>query len=436
MKRYLMISTATADRGETGAKIGFAHRLIGAAACLFALVTAGVGQVTEAWVARYNGLGNGEDRAYALAVDTAGNVYVTGESSGAGTYGDYATVKYDSNGNQLWLSRYNGSGNLIDRTTALSTDGAGNVYVTGYSYGAGTGYDYATIKYDSNGNQMWASRYHGAVDDYARALAVDAAGNVYVTGNSWGAETYEDYATVKYDSNGNELWVGRYNGPGNISDVATALAVDGAGSVYVTGYSIGAGTNTDYATMKYDSSGEQQWVARYNGPVNGGDYATAVALDAGGNIHVTGYSYGAGTSHDYSTVKYDLNGNQLWIARYSGPGKDYDFANSLAVDATGNVYVTGVSKGAGTTYDFATVKYDPNGIQLWVARYNGPGSGEDGAYALAVDAAGNVYVTGPSWGAGTGNDYATIKYDSDGNQSGSLVTTDPEPVRTVLGDWP
>ncbi|MFO0753612.1 MAG: hypothetical protein U0411_09850 [Thermodesulfovibrionales bacterium] len=101
-----------------------------------------------------------------------------------------------------------------------------------------------------------------------------------------------DYATIAYDSSGNELWVARYNGPGNKGDGALALAVGPSGTIYVTGYGYGSGTNFDYATIAYDSSGNELWVARYNSPANGDDNATALAVGPSGTIYVTGCRYG------------------------------------------------------------------------------------------------------------------------------------------------
>ncbi len=372
----------------------------------------------ELWVARYNGPGNGPDYACSMAVDGGGNAYVTGWSAGSGTSFDYATVKYDASGTELWAARYNGPVNNSDQASSIALDGGGNAYVTGLSAGSGTSYDYATIKYDASGNELWAARYNGLENsnDYARSIAVDGGGNAYVTGESNGSGTSYDYATVKYDASGNQLWVARYNGPGNSTDDAYSIALDGGGNIYVTGFSYGSGTSNDYATVKYDASGNELWAARYNGPANNTDQAYSIAVDGGGNAYVTGKSYGSGTSYDYATIKYDASGNQLWVARYNGPGNGDDGANSIAVNGGGNAYITGWSLGSGTSYDYATVKYDASGNQLWAARYNGPANSADAAYSIAVDGSGNACVTGHSAGSGNYDDYATIKYDASGNQ--------------------
>lgn len=374
----------------------------------------------EQWVARYIGPENLDERAFALVIDDSGNVYVTGYSYSPRTRSDYTTVKYNSNGEEQWVAIYNGPVNNEDCAKAIAIDNSGNVYVTGGSYGSGTVSDYATVKYNSNGEEQWMVRYDGPGNDWdeANALAIDSSGNVYITGFSYGSETENDYATVKYDQNGEEQWVTRYNGSENSHDKGNALVIDGAGNVYVTGYSYGSGTETDYATVKYNSNGEEQWVVRYDGPGNSDDESYALAIDGSGNVYVTGYSYGSGTVTDYATVKYNSNGEEQWVARYNGPGNSADEAYSMVIDGYGNVYITGFSYGSTTEAeaDYATVKYNSNGEEVWVSRYNGPRNFDDEAYSIVIDGSGNVYVTGFSYGSITGADYATVKYNSDGQE--------------------
>ncbi|MFC2088139.1 SBBP repeat-containing protein [Calditrichota bacterium] len=372
----------------------------------------------EQWVMQYSGTGNDDDRPTAIAVGDQGNVYITGFSIGLDTFYDYVTIKYNSSGTVQWIERYNVPGMEYDQVEALVIDDQGNVYITGFSDGWETDYDYITVKYNSLGVEQWVARYNGLGDssDVANAISVDDLGNVYVTGKSLDSGSNYDYATIKYNSSGAEQWVAHYNGPGNLNDQATALSVDMQGNVYVTGASTGTGTDFDYATVKYNSSGVEQWVARYNGPGSLDDQATSLALEGQDHVYVTGFSMGSGTDNDYATVKYNTSGIEQWVARYNGPVNSLDEATGLSIDKQGNVYVAGFSVGSGSILDcdYATIKYNSSGSEQWVARYNGPANSYDEAKAIVVDVQGNVYVTGSSAGSFPYLDYATVKYNSSG----------------------
>lgn len=388
---------------------------------LYILSTNG-GQFLPSWTAQYNGTANDHDYLQATVVDPVGNVFATGyaKESASGTH-DYVTVKYDSAGNRIWRAVYDGNAGRDDQACALALDAAGNVYVTGSSQlssGAG-GWDYVTVKYDASGNQLWANRYNGSAnkDDLASAIAVDTNGNVVVTGKSKNASDKFQYATVKYNNAGNQLWLRTYVGSAASEDNATAVAVDATGNVYVTGKSKGTLTAFDYATIKYAPAGTQLWASRYSGDLLKDDNASKVVVDVAGNVYVTGDSEGLLGSVDYATVKYNSNGVQLWVATYNGPANKDDQPSNLALDSAGNVFVTGASGVTDTKADYATVKYSPQGQQLWVRRYDGPIQDDDNATALALDAVGDVYVTGQSKGNSTGYDFATVKYlNADGTQ--------------------
>ena len=425
-------------------------------------------QPTETWVAPYNGPSNLRDLVRALAVDTVGNVYVTGWSVGSGTGADYLTIKYDgATGQQLWVARYNGPNNGDDGAYALVVDGADNVYVTGSSRSSGSDVDYLTIKYDgATGRELWASLYDGPGNghDVATALAVDSGGNVYVTGKSTGSGSSIDYATIKYDGDtGAALWIDHrpaglqwatletylaidnagdvvmagtdrtnddyggitrkfsaegviiweviYDGGFRNSSLINGLGVDSRGNVYVTGHSRKSGNN-DYVTIKYDGDTRRElWIARHNGSAKWDDRAQALVVDGADNVYVTGVAdfvcgMYAGCFGAYATIKYDGGtGQELWLAPYDGT-VNLDWGTALAVDGSDNVYVTGLSNA-----DYVTIKYHrATGRQLWLARYNGPDNGFDRPHALAVDSGGNVYVTGYVTRADYSLDYATIKY--------------------------
>ena len=185
-------------------------------------------------------------------MDKNGSVFVTGFSGiGTKTDLDYATIAYSNAGVPLWTNRYNGPGNSIDTASAIAVDTNGNVFVTGGASN-GTNSDYLTLAYSNSGVPLWTNRYNGPgnKDDAARAIATDNSGNVFVTGGASDG-TNSDYVTVAYSNSGAPLWTNRYNGTGNSTDVAFAMALDGRGNVFVTGESTGSNSSFDYVTIKY-----------------------------------------------------------------------------------------------------------------------------------------------------------------------------------------
>jgi DNA-binding beta-propeller fold protein YncE len=379
----------------------------------------------ERWTKRYNGLANVYDYASSVAVSPNGTrVFVTGVSGGAsGSKDDYATIAYDATtGAKEWLKRYNGPADGLDDaySVAVSPDGV-RVFVTGESEGQASGSDFGTVAYDAaTGAEEWARHYNGPGNDFDRAnsVAVSPDGaRVFVTGESAGGVSFDDYATVAYDTaTGVKQWVRRYNGTANGIDSASSVVVgpDGA-RVFVTGYSEESGTSNDFTTVAYDAStGAKQWVKRYNAPADGSDGGRAISVSPdGARVFVTGNSSGSATGTDFATVAYDAaTGGKLWVKRYNGPANDLDWARSISVSLDGTrVYVTGNSVGAGLSDDYATVAYDTaTGIVEWVNRYTGPGSGGRPMSVIVSPDGTRVFVTGGNEGSATASDYTTIAY--------------------------
>lgn len=367
------------------------------------------------WTNRYDG--GFSDYPNAIAVDNSGNVIVTGDSYATNEFpgnSDYVTIKYSSAGVPLWTNRYNGFANGTDDARAIAVDRNGHVFVTGSSQTSNSA-DYVTIAYATAGVPLWTNRYRypGPGTSVATAIAVDGIGNVFVTGISADANGYTDFATVAYSNSGVALWTNRYSGPGNGDDRALGIVVDDTGNVFVTGNSYN-GSNFDWATVKYSNTGVASWTNRFNGSID--FYSKPIALGNNGNVFVTGSSAGIHGQPDYATAGYSNSGLPLWTNRYDGPANYSDVPTAVLADSSGNVFVTGSSDDLIDSIfrsDYATIKYSNSGIPLWTNRYPGPGNNTDSAKAIAIDSGGNVFVTGLSYDNGT-SDYATIAYSNTG----------------------
>jgi len=373
-----------------------------------------------AWESSFSG------EATAVTLESSG-VYVTGWIDGGASGKDYFTAKYDDSG-EVWRSQYAG---LYDDIPTAIVAGDTGIFVTGSSVGEVSGEDIYTIKYDLSGNVLWEARYDGPshLGDGANALAMDLAGNVYVGGfvHRGNQKKHADYLIIKYNPTGIMLWDETYDSRRNGNDVVTAIAVDAEGNLIITGKSQESlskeETSHDFFTVKYDPSGNLIWEARDDGPDFGPDVPTAILVDPAGNVYVTGQTTGGPNGADYYTVKYNSSGNPLWNFAgmhgrvYNGPGNGDDIPIALAIDGSGNIYVTGTSIGV-DSFDYATVKYDGSGNPLWnfsgdFALRTDDDSGRDESVAVAVDS-GDVILTGYVTAQEKGLDILTLCTDVDG----------------------
>lgn len=266
--------------------------------------------------------------------------------------------------------------------------------------------------------QQWVRQYNGTGngDDAANTLAVDQAGNIYIAGTATNPSLNKDYAVIKYNSLGVQQWVTYYNGPGDGDDIPKKIVVDQSGFVYVTGQSIGSGSGFDYVTIKYNSAGVQQWAARYNGTANLNDYANFLTVDNSGNVFVTGQSRQLVTTEDCVTIKYNSSGDSLWVRKYNYNVENRDENGAcIALDNAGNSYVVGYAKQGTNGYMAMVMRYSSTGVQQWLDLFDG-GLYSDYCHYVTLDAGGNVFVTGRMDvnGGGGYHNIFTRKYNSAG----------------------
>jgi len=377
--------------------------------------------------------------------------------------------------NWAWWAKSAG-GSIDDRGQSITTDVAGNTYITGsftsptITFGSTTltntgSSDILIVKYDPNGNVLWAKSAGGQSDDISRSITTDASGNIYITGYFCSSALVFGNITLvtggraifiaKFDTNGNVLWA---KSAGGSYDCGNSIATDISGNVYITGdftdqitfgnITLNDSGDGDIFIAKYDSEGNVIWAKSAGGGCI--EYSDCITIDASGNIYITGcYSSRTITFGNITLinpiggsnifiVKYDFEGNVLWAKNSEGTLNDY--AIGIAIDIVGNAYITGYfysstivfgnttltnAGGNNESPDIFIVKYDPNGNMLW-AKSAGGGGWDFGNY-IAKDITGNVYITGnfdsqvitfdsvALANAGTGSDIFIVKYDPSGN---------------------
>ncbi len=404
-------------------------------------------QTAPDWLWAKRAGGAGYDYGLGIAADNAGNLYLTGffrETAGFGGTnlssqgdGDVYISKLDSNGNFRWNRQAGGTG--FDAGRAIAVDAFGNSYVTGDFAGtaqfgdivltASGAKDAFVCKLDAGGNILWASRAGGSDATMGMSVALDSVGNCYIAGLFSGSATfgsvtlasqgYEDAFVAKLDAGGNFIWARRAGGCD--SDLGNDLSVDNAGNCLLTG---GFSHTADFGPISLTSEGEYSdlFVCKLDAEGNflwarqaGGEFSVTagcgIAADAAGNSYVTGVFQGSasfgdttltsGTGMNNFVCKLDPSGNFGW-ARQAGWTSYSLFYGDIAVDSAGNCCVTGAFQASaefglttlisnGATDIFACA-LDPSGNFLW-ARQAGS-SGNDWSCDIAVDSAGNSYVTG------------------------------------------
>lgn len=446
--------------GATNAALQFVNLAASDAGAYAVVVSNPAGSVTSSTVSLtisravvqsqglgYNGQGNRAEGEPLMRLGPNGIMAVAASSGGFGTGGDIATLCYAASGELLWEKTFNRTGADEDMPMDLAFDGAGNIYVTGWSGQPYSDRVFTTIKYSPMGEPLWVRHFAeaGAYDNSATSLAVDAAGQATVAGRVL-AETGSLPVAVRYDADGTQQWVAYGENSGYES--TQAVVIDSAGNTYL-GAAVLRDEDTDFFLRKLDTSGETVWTRTFD--AGSGDHFTSLALDPAGNVVLLGRSFLHAA--DGVLLKFAPDGTRLWEATFDSLPFQNDFTRALAVDAAGNTVVVssledydddqlGTSilrfdsegrqlyaviepdlevsdsirmevDGFGNAYvtGTATVKYDTRGRKLWQVDHAGPGWFQGYGTAVSVNAIGDVLVAGQDNAIkGTGTDLLLLRY--------------------------
>ena len=379
------------------------------------------------WYATYdNPHPSYNDDAVDIVEDNSGNIYVTGTSFQMDPTDDwrydFATVKYNSSGDSLWVRRFDTSilNENEDRAVAIGIDALNNVYVTGTSY-TSSHVEATTIKYNSDGNEIWKRSYFDSTLTIlleVKDMKVDIEGNVFVALAYYGISRISEI--IKYNTNGEMVWIRKYfNGNSDINNIIS-LTLDNSGNIYATGCTRDSGTSgRDYLTLKYSPDGILLWAAKTNQSEE--DIGYSVKADDNGNTYVAGYSRVDESNHDFKLIKYNSSGEMQWIRSYTGRHEAdgfhmYGKRNMIVLDDDGNIYANFSTRRVSYLNDIATIKYDPFGALKWINIY----SHIPGMYASQQEAEdikivrSDIYIIGKSTFDETSDSYVILKYDTSG----------------------
>lgn len=348
------------------------------------------------WFNIYNSFSNLADEFNALTVDNFGNCYVTGFSDLSG----YLTIKYNQNGDTVWTKNYNST---FGPNTArdIAVDNIGNIYITGSFYQSNSFTDFATIKYDSSGNQQWVLFYNGLADrnDFAKQIVIDKNNEIIVSGNSQRNNTIDDVISIKYSSGGSILWTKKYSGINNqgATNIKNLIS-DDSNHIY---FSCSALNNAS-KIIEYDSMGDSIRIIGVLDSISSFTFCLGLL----NNLCLVGTVPGQSLRTDCYTGMYNSSGSMIWSQRFAGDSfLSDDAGKNIAVDRDGNIYSVGYMDSNRIAYDFLTIKYDENGNLIWYKRYSLSSFSDDKAYFIGLDTLKNIYITGISAGQIT-----TIKY--------------------------